>query len=428
MKLSDIYRWILRNQEVLLLVVTLFLFTSKSLYNIPFSLMALLGGWRLARRYATFFLRPEARFYSLLFAGLWIPMAVAFLDPVEMQRSAWTVWPYLRFFLAGVYVLYGIRERSILASVETGFFIIITAWSLDGVLQFMTGRDIFGYPYNGVHITGMFYPDLTIGHVLAGFSALYFDSLRQRSRNRPWIWLLVIPLFMVVFLCGRRSIWFMLIVNAFGYLVYQYYLAEFRKRFLSQALLIGIAVTAILTILFVTQESVQRRVDKTMGLFSTDIEEIDKATSSRVDIWRVALRIFSDHWVNGIGPRGFRYIYRDYADPGFKFYESSVTHPHMVLMELMSESGVIGLAGYVLFLYFLFSTSRRYLENESCFTCFIGIFAASFPVNAHVAFYGSYWSSILWWMIIYLVINLDGASRTRSETGRTQPHKPEPPP
>jgi len=407
LRLNDIGAWILRNQEVILLVVTLFLFKSKSLYNISFGLMAILGLYRLIRLPRFLFQQPETRFYCLLFFSIWIPMLIGFIDPVNLERCASTVWPYLRYFLGGAYVLIGLRGKNFRSQLETVFFIIVTFWSLDALLQFLTGRDILGYPYvKGIYITGIFYPELTVSHVLAGFSALYFESLRRRSEGRPWVWLLAIPLFMVVFLAGRRSIWFMLGVNAFAYIGYRFYRAESRKQFLRRGILAGLALIAVLGALYVTQDSIQHRVHKTMGLFSTDIEQIDKATSRRVDAWRTAWRMYEDHWINGIGPRGFRYVYQEYADKDFNFYKTSVTHPHMVILEIMAESGTIGLLGYLLFLYLLFSTARRYARYDSCYAGFIAVFAATVPINSHVAFYGSYWSSILWWIIIYLVVNM----------------------
>ncbi len=282
-------RSLCRNQEALLMSLTLFLFISKSLYNVPFTIMALLGLYRLFRAHAPVWSDLHTRFYLKLFLGLWIPMVLAFLDPVNLERSARTVWPYLRFLLAGFYVLQGLRSQDPRPLLENAFFIIFTIWSLDAVLQFLTGRDIFGYPYvNGVHITGMFYPELTIGHILAGLSAPYFHSLQRRSNDHPWIWLLLIPLVMVIFLCGRRSIWFMFAVNAFGYLAYRFYLTEFKKRFALRALLLSVIAGALLAGLYLTQEPVQKRVAKTAGLFSTDIEDIDHATSQRVDIWLLA--------------------------------------------------------------------------------------------------------------------------------------------
>ncbi len=83
----------------------------------------------------------------------------------------------------------------------------------------------------------------------------------------------------------------------------------------------------------------------------------------------------------------------------------------MVILEILAESGVIGLAGYLLFVCLLITTARRYLHDEACSAGFIGALAATVPVNSHVAFYGSYWSSVLWWLIIYLVINMNSINK-----------------
>ena len=396
------------NLAVILLLVSFYLFVSKSLYNISFALMAVLGMYRLLRD-SDFLLRnPETKLFSLLFLAIWLPMAIALTDAFTFSRSVQTVIPYLRYFFVGAYVLYeAMRRDRFLDRVETGFFIIVTFWSVDGFLQFLTGTDIFGYPYvNGVYITGPFYPELTIGHVLAGVSALYFESLRRRSARHPWIWLLVIPLYIVVFDCGRRSVWFMLALNTLGFSIYHITVARYRRRLITRLILGGLIVALVLGVVLATQQTVQRRVHMTMGLFSTNIEQIDAATSNRIDLWKTAWNMYTHHWINGIGPRCFRDAYRDYAKKDYSFYKTSQTHPHMMLMEILAESGSIGLAGYLLFLFLLWRNTRRYLDNKTCFACFLSLFTATFPLNSHVAFYGAYWSSIMWWMLIFTLMNV----------------------
>ena len=420
-KLKRLWGWFDENLALILLLVSLYLFVSKSLYNISYALMALLGMYRLLRD-PDFLLRNiEIKLFCLLFLGIWLPMAIAFVDAAYIYRTAQTVWPYLRYFFVGSYILYeAMRRKRFLQRVETGFFIIVTFWSLDGFLQFLTGTDIFGFPYvNGVYITGPFYPELTIGHVLAGLSALYFESLRRRSAQRPWMWLLVIPLYVVVFDCGRRSVWFMLALNTLGFVIYHISVARYRRRLMTQLILGGLIVALVLGVVLATQDSVQRRVHKTLGLFSTDITQIDKATSNRVDIWKVAWHIYTKNWINGIGPRGFRDVYRDYAARGNLFYDTSQTHPHMVLLEILAESGSIGLAGYLFFLYLLVRNTRRYINDKTCFACFLSLFTATFPINSHVAFYGAYWSSILWWMTIFMVMNVLATSVSKTTRYQT---------
>ena len=404
------------NQALILLLVSLYLFTSKSLYNISYALMALLGMYRLWRDTGFLQRTEETRLFCLLFLGIWVPMAISSTDAASMSRTAQTVWPYLRYFFVGIYVLYEMRQsKRFLQRVETGFFIIMTFWSLDGTLQFVTGRDIFGYPYiGGTFISGPFYPAATIGHVLAGFSALYFESLRRRSAGRPWVWLLIIPLFIVVFDCGRRSVWFMLMLNTFGYTAYHIAMSHSRRLLLRRLLVGGLVLVAILGIVLVTTKSVQRRVDLTKGLFSTNIEQIDKATSHRVDLWKVAWKIYTRNWIDGIGPRGFRDVYQKYASKDNRFYKTGETHPHMVILEILAESGTIGLAGYLFFLFLLARNTKRYFHDKTCFACFLSLITASFPINSHVAFYGAYWSSILWWMIMFMIMNVTAANMSKT--------------
>ena len=59
-----------------------------------------------------------------------------------------------------------------------------------------------------------------ISHVTAALSPLYFEFIREKGRKIKWLWLLLIPLFMVILLSGRRSAWIMLLVSMAGYLFY----------------------------------------------------------------------------------------------------------------------------------------------------------------------------------------------------------------
>ena len=419
-RLKQLPAWLQENLALILLTVALYCFVSKSLYNILYAVMALLGMYRLLREPRFLQQAAETRLFALLFLAIWLPMLLALTDAYDFQRSVQTVMPYLRYFFVGAYVLYEATRRArLLQRLETAFFIIVTFWSLDGLLQFLTGTDIFGYKYvHGVYITGPFYPELTIGHILAGVSALYFESLRRRSQGRPWIWLLVIPLYIVVFDCGRRSVWFMLALNSLGFIVYHITVARYRRRLMTQLLLGGMVIALILGVVLATQETVQRRVHKTLGLFSTNIEKIDAATSNRIDLWKTAWSMYTHHWINGIGPRDFRDAYRDYAHKDYMFYKTSQTHPHMVLMEILAESGSIGLAGYLYFLYLLLRTTRRYLDDKTCFACFLSLFTASFPINSHVAFYGAYWASLLWWMVIFTLLNVRAVDASKIDMRR----------
>jgi O-antigen ligase len=139
------------------------------------------------------------------------------------------------------------------------------------------------------------------------------------------------------------------------------------------------------------------RFKVTLGLFSGDYDTIDKATALRLPIWKTAYTAFKDNKINGIGPRGFRYVYQDYAVPGG--FWITQTHPHLLILEIMVETGVCGLLGYFILIYLLINGvfHRNKLKNELPFL--IPVLVALFPFNAHMAFYGSIWSSMIWWLM-----------------------------
>ena len=158
---------------------------------------------------------------------------------------------------------------------------------------------------------------------------------------------------------------------------------------------IVILVTLITTITL--HEPTNNRFKTTLGLFSNDYEIIDKATAWRLPLWETATNAFIANPVNGIGPRGFRFVYQDYA-PANDYWETQ-THPHLLTLEILAETGLIGLLGYITFIYIILHGffKRRAFAKE--FPFLIPVIVALFPLNAHMAFYGSIWSSMSWWLI-----------------------------
>ena len=72
-------------------------------------------------------------------------------------------------------------------------------------------------------------------------------------------------------------------------------------------------------------------------------------------------RIFRAHWINGVGPRGFREVHAEYAPAHDPYVQTgrSLTHPHMFVLEIAAETGIVGLIGYLITFAVLI---RRFLE------------------------------------------------------------------
>ena len=397
--------WLQDNLAWLLLAATLALFATETLFNVPFWLMAVAGLYQCCQAPRDLVRKPAQRFAGLLFLCIWLPQLLALPDAANPGRSLETVAAYPHYFFAGVYILRALQDPRIGDKLGLAISIIITVWILDALLQYLTGANLLGYPYRPGQLSGMFYPKISLGHLLAVLAPVYFETVRVRSRGHSWTWLLAALLLVaVVLLSGRRVAWLMAVLSCTGYAFYLHRIGAISRRVIALMLAIGaVAGGALLA----TDAPLARRSSVLLGLFSGDLRAMDQATSHRLPLWGAAVNIASDHWINGVGPRGYRYVFRDYAGPDNLFLRNGgdgQTHPHQLLLEVAAETGSIGLSGLVCFWWLLAAASRRLLRiAPTSGPWLVSGLVAWLPVNAHMAFYGSYWSSVSWWVLLPLL-------------------------
>ena len=111
------------------------------------------------------------------------------------------------------------------------------------------------------------------------------------------------------------------------------------------------------------------------------------------------------HPVLGVGVRGFRYAYPAYADPGDTFVDTSsdegASHAHQIVLEVLSETGVIGLLFWVAGAAFAIRAWRRAdaPARERALAPALALAAMCFPLNTHLAFYSAWWGLLFWWLL-----------------------------
>lgn len=408
------------NWHWLLVLSVLPLFADNALYNAPLALMALLAIAGLGRR------RFEAighhgeplLFFGLLFACLWLPQILALPDAVDRPESLRVALTQLGYGLAAVFIFTrGVATAADLGRLLIGITIVALAWCLDALLALAGLWSVFDYQATPNMVMGLLFNKQSIGHILAAMLPLLLECLRRHARGRFWPWLLVIPVVAVILLSGRRVAWLMMLLSAGGYMLYLgLVVGALRWRSLAALVLL---VCAVPVLLYAGYSPFQARVDSSLGVFTGDYEHMDAATSHRIDIWVVATDVARDNWVNGIGPRGFRQVFHDYADPQDNYWiNRTVTQPHMHLLEIAAETGVLGLAGYVLFWLLLIRQLRNHPPG-SAWALALCLFTAVFPLNAHLAFYSSYWAAFYWWLIGLLFVALKLSTPTTATGGRS---------
>ncbi len=392
------------NWSSLLILSTVLLFSTKTLFNLPICIMALIGAYRLiCNRFPR---APELNFIYILFFSIWLPMLFSLADAIDLKHSLRVTIPYLRFIFAAYFIAAELKKENVRASIIIGLIIIIGFWCFDALFQFLVGVDIFGYPLNNGFVGGPFSPKNTLGHVLAVFSPIFFELVRRHQSNYRFLWLLLVVFFSVVLLGGKRTAWIMLFSASFIYCVYLFFLHK--SSTLKPLLIIVPFITFILFLFIALYQPLNTRVNNTLGLFSGNYEQINQASALRLPIWEVGINIYRAHWVNGIGPRGFRHAYKKYTNAD-NFYvnneRSSPTHPHLALLEILIETGSLGFIGFLIFWIYLLRLIFHTIKNGNAqqLPWLMCIMIAVLPYHTGLAFYGSYWSTITWWTVLISV-------------------------
>jgi len=159
---------------------------------------------------------------------------------------------------------------------------------------------------------------------------------------------------------------------------------------------------------------IEDRMHSIVSLLSGDIDNAGQSFQERIKIWEGAIRVARDHWINGVGPRGFRYIVDDYIISDDEYFISdaarSSTHPHQILLEIMTETGMLGIIGYLLFFTLILKAAIKLIKekNYDALPWLFPVIIAVFPINMHKAFYGQYTATLIW-----VLIALSFTSKTR---------------
>ena len=390
----------------LLVAAALLLLSTETLSLVPQGIMAALGLYHVSRNPGAIFSDKGVRVLILLFLCLWLPQLASLIGPVNLERSAKIALLYPLYLFCGIFIVRELARPGNLSRLSLALLVVVIFWCVDGLIQYATGANLLGYPYQDGMLSGVFYPKLRLGIILAVLVPVALETVRNVNRESLFPWLLLIPFTVVVLLSGRRSAWLMLIIGLSAYLPLVVLSLSSRARYIITGALC-VAILLVGTVYFKSPD-INRRIVLLTGMLGSEYQ-VERATSMRMPIWDTAWNMFQDNWLNGVGPRGFRYAYRTYADEDNYFVrrgQEGQTHPHMVFLEIAVETGVIGLAGFTLFYITILRfwwRGRRFTINGAWTAALL---AGTFPLNAHLAFYGSYWSGFLWLLIACTLVAL----------------------
>ncbi len=352
-------------------------------------------------------LRTNERSARLLLAlwGCYFAAAlISAFGAIDANKSWSTVAALIRFAPFGCYVCWIVRDDVRLRALYFFTGLIAALWALDAWVQSFTGYSLGGHA-EAQRISGIFgADDLKLGPVLAVLSPFVLWSARERFGRTGTV---VALLFLMgpVLLAGERSAWLMYALVAIAFLWHE---ARAPARFALWVAAAAVIAALAVGIAWKTSPRFDQRMQRTLLVFNDSAQGLDAALSGRMEIWQVAAKMYAAHPLTGVGVRGFRYAYPQFASPADHFLTEEscgpgegACHPHQIVLEILDDTGALGLALWLLGIVLALRVWRRSDANarERAWPASVALFVMLFPINTHLAFYSAWWGVLFWWLL-----------------------------
>ena len=336
-----------------------------------------------------------------IFLCFWLPMVASSFDSYIPQKSWVSSIAALRFLAAALSMAVLLRTDSARWRVIRWTSFLLVFWAVDGFVQLIFGNDLFGIAMNPDRLNAMFVQKYQFyGPTLAMLSPLLLEYARRRWPAWAWVGAFTLTLGAVL-IAGMRAGWLAmgLVLAVYMWLMLRPENRELRKASLSIPVFV---ITAIIGS-YLISPLFQARIEQSLAITQGSQAAIDAASTYRMPIFKTSLTMFKAHPVNGVGVRAFPIAYLDYAAEDDVHVQRAggkrgATHAHNIVLEVMADTGGIGLlgmlAGFVLVLRFWrgMTPARR----TEAFPFALALALVLFPFNSHFALYGTYMSSLIW--------------------------------
>ena len=385
----------------LVVLAVLALLPIGRLSELPVAIAAIAGIVLVARGRLDVRTDPALRLVVVLFACYWLPIALSGFAAVAPERTWSTAASAARYLPFALFTVHALRAPTVWHGALRSIAAVVSLWLVDAWVQFATGYSLGGAP-ELERLSGIFGADnLKLGPVLAVLAPFVFVVARAWL-GRLGLLLAFLVVLVPVLLAGSRAAWLSFAIVC---TVMAWREAGSLRRF--APMLVGIALAFVIAILGVRVDSggFQARIERSLLAVQGTSQALDEASAGRVSIWRTAAAMIVEHPLTGVGARGFRLDYADHAQADDRFVSSDrstgAAHAHQIVLEVLSETGVVGLLFWLLGTAAAVRAWRRADANarERAFAPMLALVAMCFPLNSHLAFYSAWWGLLFWWLL-----------------------------
>ena len=353
--------------------------------------------------YNKFFIFFIAFYFYFVFSSL-ISTNIAF----SLESSLF----YFRlgiFALATWYLLE--NDINLIKKFTISFLIIFIVAIIDGYYQYFIGNSIFGFVSNSANRLTLPFNDKMIlgGYLSRLFPFLFALIIYNFSKEKKYVVLIFILLILVdclTFLTGERTALALLFLSTVIILLIT---SKFK---LLRTITVVISITVI-TFFTLTNNSIkQRNIDYTLTQLSGYSNTLTYFSFDHESLAIAAINIYKDNKIFGAGPKQFRVLCDNYVEEGSNLFCS--THPHNSYLQLLSETGTIGVLFIIIpfiYLVYLFIchlinkiNGREAKLSDYQIYLLICIFLSLWPIIPSQSFFNN-WINIIYYLPIGFFLN-----------------------
>ena len=306
-------------------------------------------------------------------------------------------------------------------------FIIVSLVLFDAIFQFLTGENLLGYKILNNRISGVFQDELVLGSFLIKILPfltwnLYHSKIDIKKNQKQLI--IFFSLYIIcIFLSGERTSFALSLLYFIGIIIF---LNQLRKIFSISFICLIFFIILISTFQIGKSDPNNRIFIKTFHqltnhyFITNNIPEVtQKDKNKKKEIikknilifsedhtghYKLAFKLFKENPIFGVGPKGFRHYCRKVNyDPEIGICS---THPHNFLVQITSETGLIGLSLYIFIIFFLIFrlikcvNLKIFSDNKSSLIILsIGLLVNLFPLLPSGNFFNNWISLINYYLL-----------------------------